>query len=401
MELRLIIPASPVPGHYQIKTAYPALPNPRHRSKEIVSSISKPEYQTVPYDRLEITIRERTSSSRKHRHHQPQGISLAASKSTPNLGRSPECIPRPPPPPPLQLIQSERCRQHPSPYANSDASKVRSAINPPWSNRSSSVSKISPLAPGKDQLFVLPPFQEHGSGLAIEFGPMETGAPPLGQHDGSPLGPNPRLSSHTMVYELEDTSKGRLQSPVNQLSPVSLLEKPLPLLPLEKKMHRAESYPPLSKLRKQNPSSQEFDPRCLSFRSDRKLSMTGYGTSQACLHKSSAQSTHPTVSRTRESRPTTGHSKISFRQLQPDSQTFHPQHQMERKQSRNKKKQQKPFEIHLGKLHLVIGSTRQELTDSKRNASRYSDFEASKPHYQDSRGQIQHIQKLHGKDGFF
>ncbi|RVD84125.1 uncharacterized protein DFL_005891 [Arthrobotrys flagrans] len=393
MELRLIIPTSPAPGRYEIETSYPTstLPSPRYRSKEIVSSISNPEYRTTPYDRLEITIKERTKSSQKHGERRSPSGNLIASKSTPNLRRTLETVPRPPPPLPIRSARSERRSQRPFPYANSDASKVSSASNSPWSNPSSSISDISPLTPDNGQLFFLPSFQERNAGLAIEFQPMET------QSQAEFFGPHTRLSNHTMVYELEDTSRRRLDSPVGQLSPVSLLEKPLPLLPcpksVERKIYRSESSAPFSKSRRHNPSSNQPELRSTSLRSERKPSMVGHGASQTYLHNSPAQSAHTTVSWGKDYRPNTGHSRISFRQLQPDSQNFHQQHQIEQNQGQRKKKQQKAaFSIHLGRLHLVFGSTKQELADSRRNAGMYSDFETPNRSYcQDSRGRIQHV----------
>ncbi|KAK6499806.1 hypothetical protein TWF481_010163 [Arthrobotrys musiformis] len=392
MELRLIIPANPAPGRYEIETSIPKLSSPRYRSKEVVSSISNPEYRTTPYDRFEITIKERSTSSRKHGTHRSPTGNLTPSKSTPNLRRTLtlETAPLPPPPPPGRY---EQYRQRPSPSTNSTTSNVNSTFGSPWSNPSSSVTDISPLTPDNGQLFFLPSFQERDAGLAIEFKPMETQTPR--EH----FVPPERLSSRqdTAIYELEDTSK-RIDSAIDQLSPVSLLEKPLPLLPcprsLERKINRSEPHPPPNKLQKQHPSNSQLrsEFRSVSMRSDRKPYPAGYAAPQAYSHKSSAQSTHTPVSRAKDSRPNTGHSKISFRQLQPDIQFLQPQHRAEQPQNQKKNKPKKPaFSIHLGRLHLVFGSTKQELADSRRNAGMYRGFESSKsPYCQDSRGRIQH-----------
>ncbi|KAK6356215.1 hypothetical protein TWF718_000587 [Orbilia javanica] len=386
MELRVIFPAKPAPGRYEIETSYPTLSNPRHRSKEIVSSISNPEPRTTPYDRLEITITERTRSSRKHGDRRSPSGNIATSKSTPNLRRTLDTAPRPPPPPPVQSVRPDRHSQRPSPYANSsNGSRVSSAYHTPRSHFHSGVSEISPLTPNNGQVFLLPSFQERDAGLAIEFKPMDMQSPL--EYPGQ----------HTMVYELEDTSisRRRAESSTSQSPPVSLLEKPLPLLPcprpVEKKIRRSESSVPPTKLKKSNPSSSQLDLRSTSMRSERKPSRTEPATSQAYFHKSAAQSTYSTTSRAKDSRPNTGHSKaISFRQLQPDSQMFQ-QHPMEQNQNQRKKKQQKqPFSIHLGRLHLVFGSTKQELADSRRGM--YSDFETSNRTYcQDSRGRVQQV----------
>ncbi|KAF3179640.1 hypothetical protein TWF106_005401 [Orbilia oligospora] len=398
MELRLIIPSSPAPGRYafDIETSYPTsstLSSPRYRSKEVVSSISNPEYRTTTYDRLEITIKERTKPSRRHREHRSPSGNLIASKSTPNLRRALETVPRPPPPPPIQSARYERHGQQLFPYENSDASKTSSAFNSPWSNSSSSsVSDISPLTPNNGQIYFLPSFQERDAGLAIQFEPMEARSP------AESFGPHTGFSNHTTVYELEDTSRRRTESPIDQRSPLSLLEKPLPLLPcpksVEKKINRSEPNTPRHKLKETNPSNHKPELRSSSMRSERKPSMARQGPSPPYLSKSSAQSTHTTVSRAKDSRPSTSNSKaVSFRQLQPDNQVPHQQHQMEQNQGQRRKKQQKPaFSIHLGRLHLVFGSTKEELADSRRKAGMYSDFETSDKSYcQDSRGRIQHV----------
>ncbi|KAK6515292.1 hypothetical protein TWF506_007637 [Arthrobotrys conoides] len=394
MELRLIIPTSPAPGRYEIQTSYPTstLSSPRYRSKEVVSSISNPEYRTTPYDRLEITIKERSRPSRRHGERRSPSGNLVASKSTPNLRRALETAPRPPPPPPIQSARYERHGQQPFPYANSDASNVSSAFNSPWSNSSSSsVSDISPLTPSNGQLFFLPSFEERDAGLAIEFEPTETRSP------AGSFGPNTGLSSHVMVYELEDTSKRRLESPIEQLSPISLLEKPLPLLPCPRSVERkikSESTTTWNKPKKVNTSTHQPELKSTSGRSERKPSMAGHATSRAHLQKSSAQPTHVTVPRVKDSRPNTGHSKaVSSRKLQPEGQVFHQQHRMEQDQGQRKKKQPKPaFSIHIGRLHLVFGSTKEELADSRRKAGMYSDFETSEKSFcQDSRGRIQHV----------
>ncbi|EPS36115.1 hypothetical protein H072_10516 [Dactylellina haptotyla CBS 200.50] len=333
---------------------------------------------------------------------------LLPSKSTPNLRQRLENIPTPPPPPPPGVSPSRWDTDRPSP--NTFASTPGSTTTTNTSSSTETSSNISPITPDGEDYFFLPSFQEREVGLAIDFEPIPQPAEYPAEGSGQV---NLLVSEPTEIYELEDTSRSAYQSPIDIRSPISLFDKPLPLLPcprsMEKKIRAHESQTRSAKLTRRSP----LDKGSSSMNGENYLvNRPGTRDSPQGGRNPSRRQPGPPLSHGRTATPKSSSSnmhssdrlgllspsnssKISFRQLQPDLQEYHLQNPSgSQDHSQRQKKPQKPFSLHVGRFHLVFGSTKQELADSRRNAPMYRDIEYSNRNVcQDSMGRIRYLSK--------